>query len=197
MVNKNYGNIKENGSVEYAPRSFIENGALFVPRVDDDQAYFDRGWFKVINIKPSYDVVTQVIYIENWTKDSINHTITANYVIKPIPEDTRKKAKRYSKLRITIFCMEQNIWKHVKEFLEKTGYYDLFVMAQYFLDTDDYFQRGIKAFKDAYIDVQHPEEKLDEMIEAMLNFAFDGYEILNENEEEQLDESTTAENAGL
>jgi hypothetical protein len=35
--------------------------------------------------------------------------------------------------------MEQGIWNDVKGFLEKIGYYDLFVMAQYFLDTDDYF----------------------------------------------------------
>lgn len=40
---------------------------------------------------------------------------------------------------MTLFCMEQNIWTDVKEFLKKVGYYDLFVMAQYFLDTDDYF----------------------------------------------------------
>jgi len=70
-------------------------------------------------------------------------------------------------------------------------------MAQYFLDTDDYFQRGMQLFKTAYADEQHPIEELDELIEAMLNFAFDGYEIINENAEEELDETTTASNAGL
>ena len=31
----------------------------------------------------------------------------------------------------------------------------------------------------------------------MLNFAFDGYEILNEDAEEELDASTPADNVGL
>ena len=31
----------------------------------------------------------------------------------------------------------------------------------------------------------------------MLNFAFDGYEIINEDADEELDDSTTADNAGL
>jgi len=35
------------------------------------------------------------------------------------------------------------------------------------------------------------------MVESMENFAFDGYEILNEDTDEELDESTSADNAGL
>ena len=91
--------------------------------------------------------------------------------------------------------MEHGIWNDVKDFLEKIGYYDLFVMAQYFLDTDDYFQRGIAMFKDAYADVNHPKEEIETLVETMLNFAFDGYEIINEDaDEENLDVSTTTGN---
>ena len=82
--------------------------------------------------------------------------------------------------------MEQGIWNDVKELLEKNGYYDLFVMAQYFLDTDDYFQRGIAMFKDAYVDVNHSKEEIESLVETMLNFSFDGYEILNENVTEEV-----------
>lgn len=57
-LNKRYGKTKVNGDIEYAPRSFYENDSLYVPRVDDDEAYFDRGWYKVVNVKPAYDAVT-------------------------------------------------------------------------------------------------------------------------------------------
>lgn len=97
---------------------------------------------------------------------------------------------------MTLFCIEQNIWTDVKEYLEAIGYYDLFVMAQYFLDTDDYFKRGIKMFTDMYKE-KMPDIDVDSLVEAMLNFAFDGYEILNEDAEEEIDVSTTANNAGL
>ena len=91
-------------------------------------------------------------------------------------EDTRKKAKKYSKLRMTLFCMQHDIWEKVKKFLEHVGYYDLFVMAQYFLDTDDYFQQGISMFKQQYIADGGTAEEIDSLVETMLNLAVDGYE---------------------
>ena len=197
MLNKNYGKLTSSNSIQYAPRSFRENDSLVVPRIDDDEAYFARGWFKVINNKPEYDAVSQVVYIKDWTKDTEAKTVTANYVVAPRPEDTRKKAKKYSKLRMTLFCMQQDIWEKVKKFLEHIGYYDLFVMAQYFLDTDDYFQQGISMFKQQYIEDGGTAEEIDSLVQTMLNFAFDGYEILNEDAEEELDTSSTANNAGL
>ena len=197
MLNKNYGKLTSSNSIQYAPRSFRENDSLVVPRIDDDQAYFARGWYKVVNVKPQYDAVSQITYIKQWIANESEKTITAEYVVNPRPIDTRKKAKKYSKLRMTLFCMEQGIWNDVKEFLEKIGYYDLFVMAQYFLDTDDYFQRGIAMFEDAYADVNRSKEEIKSLVETMLNFAFDGYEILNEDADEELDTSSTANNAGL
>ena len=58
MLNKNYGDVTESGSIKYAPSKFVEGDRVFIPRVDDDEAYFARGWFKVINNKPEYDVVS-------------------------------------------------------------------------------------------------------------------------------------------
>ena len=50
-------------------------------------------------------------------------------------------------------------------------------------------------FKDAYADVNHPKEEIETLVETMLNFAFDGYEIINEDaDEENLDVSTTTGN---
>jgi len=43
--------------------------------------------------------------------------------------------------------MEQGIWDELKSFLEETGYYDLFVMAVFFLENDKFFMRGLQAFQ--------------------------------------------------
>jgi hypothetical protein len=63
MENRNYGRLveeySENQRFEYAPRSFRENGAIIVPRIDDDIAYFSRGWLKVIDVRPEIDRDTQ------------------------------------------------------------------------------------------------------------------------------------------
>lgn len=139
VFNNNYGDLNSSGDIVYAPRSFLENGALFVPRIDDDEAYLARGWFKIVNTEPDYDVVTQTAYIKKWIKDAEAGTVTAEYEITARPEDPHKKAKKYSKLKMTMFLIEQRLWTDVKAYLEKIGYYDLFVMAQYFLDTDDYY----------------------------------------------------------
>ena len=197
MLNKNYGKLTTSKGIQYAPRSFHENDSLVIPRIDDDDAYFSRGWYKVVNVEPQHDMASQIACIKQWNVDENAKTITAEYDIQPCQKDMCKKAKRYSKLSMTIFLMDQQLWKDVKEFLEKTGYYDLFVMAQYFLDTDEYFQRGIDAFKQAYASEQHPLEELEDTIEAMLNFAFDGYETVNENNEEELVATSIANNAGL
>ena len=197
MLNKNYGDVTEAGGIKYAPRKFVEGDGVFIPRVDDDEAYFARGWFKVIDNKPAYDAVSQIVYLKDWKKDTEAKTVTANYVIESRPKDTCKKAKKYSKLRMTLFCMQQDIWEKVKLFLEHIGYYDLFVMAQYFLDTDDYFQKGISMFKQQYIEDGGTAEEVDSLVETMLNFAFDGYEIINEDVDEELDTSSTANNVGL
>ena len=49
MQNRNYGRKTDSGGIEYAPRKFIEDGNIIVPRIDDDEAYVSRGWYKVID----------------------------------------------------------------------------------------------------------------------------------------------------
>lgn len=174
MENKNYAKIV-NGNIEYAPRKFLENNNLIVPKQTDDEFYFKRGYFKVIDNKPHYDSATQNISVLKWNIDESKRTITFVYVVNENEIQT-KRVRKFSKLKLTLFCIEQNIWKDVKEYLEKIGYYDLFVMAQYFLESDEYFIKGIESFKEARVDTEVTLEMLDEMIKNMLDFAFDGYE---------------------
>lgn len=174
MENRNYAKLVD-GKIQYAPRKFIENGSLIVPREIDDEFHFNKGYFKVIDVKPHYDHITQNISILKWNIDEIKHTITSVYIVNENPSYS-KQVRKFSKLKITLFCIENKIWQDVKEYLEKIGYYDLFVMAQYFLETDEYFVKGLEMFKEARADGEITAEMLDEMIKNMLDFAFDGYE---------------------
>ena len=68
MENKNYAKLVD-GKIQYAPRTFIENNSLIVTREIDDDFYFSRGYFKVIDVKPHYDYTTQNISILKWYID--------------------------------------------------------------------------------------------------------------------------------
>lgn len=110
--------------------------------------------------------------------------MTSVYVVNEIEqqESNSNRVKRYSKLKITLFCIEQGIWEQVKEYLTKIGFYDLFIMAQFFLETDEYFVKGLQMFADAAVDANTSKEDIEELIETMKNFAHDGYIYLDENE---------------
>lgn len=182
MKNKLYGKLLENNKIEYAPISFNENFMLIIPRQNDDTFYFEHGYYKIIDEKPAYDVEKQIITFSKWELNEELHTINAIYNIteNTVSDTTTNRVKRYSKLKITLFCIEQGIWEQVKEYLTKIGFYDLFVMAQFFLETDEYFVKGLQMYSEAAVDENTSKEDIDELIETMKNFAHDGYVTLND-----------------
>lgn len=180
-VNKNYAKLLEDNTLEYAPKFFKTETGVVIPRIDDDEFFFSKGYFKVIDIKPNYDPATQKISIYRWNKDDEIRTLTAVYLVEELPEVVDNRVKRYSKLKITLFCIEHGIWEQVKEYLTKIGYYDLFVMAQFFLEIDEYFVKGLEMYAEAAVDATTSKEMIMEMIENMKNFAHDGYVTLDED----------------
>ena len=55
-TNKRYGNLKNNNAIEYAPRSFVlDDGSVFIPKEDNDEAYFSHGWSKIVDERPEFD----------------------------------------------------------------------------------------------------------------------------------------------
>lgn len=183
MDNKNYGRLSRShenpGVFEYAPRSFKEGSSIIVPKIDDDEAYFSRGWLKVIDVKPPCDYNTQILKLTGYDEDQEHHQIIFLYTVEDIPDSQRTKRKIYSKLKLTMFCMDCGLWNIVKAKLEELGYYDLFVMAQYFTNDDKNFIKGIDIFKEFLKD---KVEDVDKLIIQALTFAFDREEIIEKNE---------------
>lgn len=182
MENCTYAKLLENNKLEYAPRIFKENGLVIVPKSDDDSFFFERGYYKVIDNKPAFDSVTQYAEILKWKLDEAFHTLTSVYVVREIekPETNNKQVKKFSKLKITLFCIEMGIWNEVKSYLEKIGYYDLFVMAQYFLESDEYFMNGLQMYTEAMVANGSSKDDIESLIENMKNFAYDGDVTVNE-----------------
>ena len=187
--NKRYGKITQNNTIEYAPRVFKEDDVVVAPKIDDDNAYHSRGWYTVVDAKPSYDTASQHIQLSTWVENDIDMAISAVYqVIDNQPSQTIQ-VRRFSKLKLVEFCIEQGIWNELKSFLEKTGYYDLFVMAVYFLENDKFFMMGLQAFQQNK--AQEPgydSTAFQHMIDLALQYAFDSYEVVQAEQEHQTEE---------
>ena len=179
MTNRRYGKNTSGKTIEYAPRTFRENGAVIAPRIDDDEFYHSRGQFTILDIKPEYDPATKMLSLVGWTRDDQLMTLTAQYDIIDRPAPSTIQVRRFSKLKLVEFCMEQGIWDELKAFLESTGYYDLFVMAVFFLENDKFFMRGLQAFQQHKAQEEgYDSQALQEMIDQALTYAFDSYEAV-------------------
>ena len=184
-LNKNYGRASQN-QIQYAPRTFKENNIVVVPKIDDDQAYLSRNWFKVTERKPEYDPDNYKLQQTGWDEDAETHEVFATYEtveIQPAPRYIQ--VRRFSKLRLVEFCMEQGIWTDLKAFLESTGYYDLFVMAMVFLENDKFFKRGLLMYKVKKIEDGADPNQIQKTINMALDFAFDSYETVEVKDNEQ------------
>lgn len=179
MTNRRYGKNTSGITIEYAPRIFRENGAVIAPRIDDDEFYHGRGWFTILDIKPEYDPTVKMLSLVGWTRDDQLMTLTAQYNIIDQPAPSTIQVRRFSKLKLVEFCMEQGIWDELKAFLEETGYYDLFVMAVFFLENDKFFMRGLQAFQQHKAQEEgYDAQELQEMIDQALQYSFDNYETV-------------------
>lgn len=179
MINRRYGKNTSGTTIEYAPRTFRENGAVIAPRIDDDEFYHSRGWFTILDIKPKYDPATKMLSLVGWTRDDQLMTLTAQYDIIDRPAPSTIQVRRFSKLKLVEFCMEKGIWQELKTFLEGTGYYDLFVMAVFFLENDKFFMQGLQAFRQHKAqDLEYDADALQKLIQQALAYAFDSYETV-------------------
>ena len=65
-----------------------------------------------------------------WAEDSDDKEVFITWEIVELPPTPHYiQVRRFSKLRLVEFCMARGIWANLKSYIEKLGYYDLFVMA--------------------------------------------------------------------
>ena len=137
-MNQNYGKLV-NGAIIYAPSSLNTPAGLIVnPK---RLSYLQAGW-KFLDLQPPADPPPYKTYeITGYTET--DHDIQANYKLVPIETPPRT----FSKLRLINALMTRNLWPAVRDWLDASGYYDIFLAAQDFREDYPQFAAGLSAAK--------------------------------------------------
>lgn len=135
-MNTNYGKLV-NGAIIYAPSSLNTPAGLIVnPK---RLSYLQAGW-KFLDLQPPADPPPDKTYeITGYTETATD--IRANFKLVPLVAPPRT----FSKLRLINVLMSRNLWPAVRDWLDTSGYYDIFVAAQDFREDHPQFAAALTA----------------------------------------------------
>ena len=141
-MNTNYGKLV-NGAIIYAPSSLnTPTGLIMNPK---RLSYLQAGW-KFLDLQPPADPPPEgkEYVITGYTET--DHDIQANFKLVPLVTPPRT----FSKLRLINVLMSRNLWPAVRDWLDTSGYYDIFLAAQDFREDHPQFTAGLNAAKSRF-----------------------------------------------
>ena len=140
-MNTNYGKLV-NGAIIYAPSSLNTPAGLIVnPK---RLSYLQAGW-KFLDLQPPADPPPGKTYeITGYTETATD--IRANSKLVPLVAPPRT----FSKLRLINALMSRNLWSAVRDWLDTSGYYNIFVAAQDFREDHPQFAAALTAAKSRF-----------------------------------------------
>ena len=121
-MNTNYGKLV-NGAIVYAPSSLeTPSGLIMNPK---RLSYLQAGW-KFLDLQPPVDPPPEgrEYRITGYTETATD--IQVVFKLVPVVSPPRT----FSKLRLVTALTERGLWAAIRDWLEETGYYDLFAAAQ-------------------------------------------------------------------
>ena len=135
-MNTNYGKLV-NGAIIYAPSSLNTTAGLILnPK---RLSYLQAGW-KFLDLQPPADPPPDKTYeITSYTETATD--IRANFKLVPLVSPPRT----FSKLRLINALMSRNLWSAVRDWLDASGYYDIFLAAQDFREDHPQFAAALDA----------------------------------------------------
>ena len=136
-MNPNYGKLV-NGAIIHAPTSLnTPSGVIMNPK---RLSYLQAGW-KFLDLQPPVDPPPEgrEYRITGYTETATD--IQAVFKLVPVVSPPRT----FSKLRLINALMSRNLWPAVRDWLDATGYYDLFVAAQDFREDHPQFAAALTA----------------------------------------------------
>ena len=134
-MNTNYGKLV-NGAIIYAPSSLnTPTGLIMNPK---RLSYLQAGW-KFLDLQPPADPPPEgkEYVITGYTET--DHDIQANFKLVPLVTPPRT----FSKLRLINALMTRNLWPAVRDWLDTSGYYDIFLAAQDFREDHPQFATAL------------------------------------------------------
>ena len=141
-MNTNYGKLV-NGAIIYAPSSLnTPAGLILNPK---RLSYLQAGW-KFLDLQPPADPPPpdKTYEITGYTETATD--IRANFKLVPLVAPPRT----FSKLRLINALMSRNLWSAVRDWLDASGYYDIFLAAQDFREDHPQFSAALAAAKSRF-----------------------------------------------
>ena len=140
-MNTNYGKLV-NGAIIYAPSSLnTPAGLILNPK---RLSYLQAGW-KFLDLQPPADPPPDKTYeITGYTETATD--IRANFKLVPLVAPPRI----FSKLRLINALMSRNLWSAVRDWLDASGYYDIFLAAQDIREDHPQFAADLAAAKSRF-----------------------------------------------
>ena len=138
-MNTNYGKLV-NGAIVYAPSSLdTPSGLIMNPK---RLSYLQAGW-KFLDLQPPVDPPPEgrEYRITGYTETATD--IQAVFKLVPVVSPPRT----FSKLRLVTALTERGLWPAIRDWLEETGYYDLFAAAQDIREDHPQFAAALAAIR--------------------------------------------------
>ena len=137
-MNTNYGKLV-NGAIVYAPSSLnTPSGLIMNPK---RLSYLQAGW-KFLDLQPPADPPEGKEYaLTGYTETATD--IQAVFKLVPVVSPPRT----FSKLRLVTALTERGLWPAIRDWLEETGYYDLFAAAQDIREDHPQFAAALAAIR--------------------------------------------------
>lgn len=154
-LNKSFGKLLQDGTLEYAPDSFNWNSQDYIHPTPAD--YIAAGFKPVVFLPPSAPAPDGYHYAsDGW--EVVNDEIHNKWKLVEDPYVPRT----FSKMKIVAALTSMNVWEQTKAWIESEGLYDLYLAAQDFAEDNDYFKAGVQA-------LQTQLHLTDEQVEQILS----------------------------
>ena len=118
MLNRNYGKLRDDARIIYAP-SEVKVGNTYYPAPTAEQ-YAACGYYTIDSTKPDKD---GAYFVSTEYGDLVDGRIVRRYEERPIVAPP-PQVTRYSKLKLIVASKAAGKWEAFKAFIAKAGYED-------------------------------------------------------------------------
>ena len=125
MLNRNYGKLRDDARIIYAP-SEVKVGNTYYPSPTAEQ-FAACGYYPIDSTKPEKD---GAYFVSTEYGDLVDGRIVRRYDERPIVEPP-PQVIRYSKLKLIVASKAAGKWEEFKAFIAQAGYEDEWNAAQF------------------------------------------------------------------
>ena len=136
MNNRNYGKLREDARIIYAP-SEVKIGNTYYPAPTAEQ-YAACGYLPIDNIKPEKN---GAYFVSTEYGDIVDGVIRRRYEEQPIVPPA-PPVVRYSKLKLIVASKAAGKWDAFKSFIAQAGYEDEWNAAQFLSSGYEQFEQA-------------------------------------------------------